>query len=98
MRRRSSSREIEIECHHAVSLSEFDDAAIREEAKERGLVVNAVQIRTPAIDELIEEALEDLREGRTADAIVALERAVRPKWPSPDHCMNALEQIRGRAQ
>ncbi|MGU3495900.1 hypothetical protein ACLBXM_17810 [Xanthobacteraceae bacterium A53D] len=78
-------------------LSELRERARRDpkkfEATVRELGLAAIEPAAPVV--LVEEALEDLRDGRTADAALVLERICRPKWKAPSEALEALGKLKG---
>lgn len=74
---------IEIE----VDLSEFDDAALEEEVRERGL---------PRSRHAAQDAINQIRRGDYLEAITTLEREFFPKWGSVYEVQAAYDKAVGR--
>lgn len=71
-----------------VSLDEFDDDAILEEAKARRL--NGFQ----AWDGDLERIYDAVCEGRSDDAKLILEKHLRPMWRNLQSCADAFERAK----
>jgi hypothetical protein len=72
---------------------EISDAQLREEMERRCIEAarTVAEAKENALIPLVEEAPSLLQSGRADDAALALERALFPKWKSPE---DALKQLR----
>lgn len=77
---------------------EISDDQLREEMERRCISVarTVEEAKHDSLSPLVEEALELLRSGRGYDAALTLERALFPKWKSPEDAFKQL-QTRKRA-
>lgn len=82
----SRSRYVEVE----VDLDYFDDEDIIDEAKSRRLWPTPLG----AEDTDVEMALAELRRGDVQEAILILERALRPKWQDERVCKSDYEKAK----
>jgi len=75
---------------------EIGDDDLRQEMDRRCIEAarTVEEAKADTLTPLVEEALALLRSGRADDAALSLERALFPKWKSPEE---ALRQLKARA-
>ncbi|WP_375597609.1 hypothetical protein [Devosia sp. Naph2] len=81
--------DVDVDIDAADVLDSIDDGDLRRECQRRDLTLHD----DDEFIELVREALTDLYQGRTADAITVLERLIQPKWSSSDICLAQLRDV-----
>lgn len=78
---------------------EISDEQLREEMERRCIDAarSVEEAKTDSLTPLVEEALEQLEQGRADDARLTLERALYPKWKSPEDALKLLALARAAA-
>ena len=74
-------------------LEEMTDAQVLEEVERRCIDIARTpeQAKVDTFTPLVEEALAMLQQGRTDDARLTLERALFPKWDSPETALRLFK-------
>lgn len=77
-------------------LDELSDEQLREAMERRCIDTarNVEQAKEDSLRPMLEEALDLLRSGRAEDAALCLERALFPKWKTPE---DSFKQLRAGA-
>lgn len=70
-------------------IDEIDDGDLVDEVKRRKL---AIDTDAPTM-EMVQEAYEELRRGRPAEALSILDRLVLPKWKTSDAAKKAYDDM-----
>lgn len=73
----------------------IDDDVLLAEVQSRKLSINADGEITDL--QMLRQAYDELRCGRSAEALTILDRLINPKWPTVDACTKAYAATRGVA-